>query len=138
MSIPPQVRTKFYALRAVAVLLLVFAAGTFIVRPHGFGFRLLGLVAILLSVSVVRRSNVSVARARGDVLAEWVSSKPGRVGPLAWILVALSLVACGICVFFVHLDALHGGNETWPAYALFGAVLAVAASTSYVVFRISR
>jgi hypothetical protein len=138
MTVPREVRGKVYALRALAALLLLFAAGIFIARPHDFGVRLLGLVAILLSVSVVRRSNVSVARARGDALAEWSANRAGRVGPLAWILVAASLLACGFTYFLMYLDQLHGGKDTWPVYAFAVAALMLVLAFGNVVARISR
>ncbi len=50
----------------------------------------------------------------------------------------MSLIACGLCIFLVYIDTLHGGKEVWPAYALFVAVLALAATSSYVVMRIFR
>lgn len=139
MTIPPQVRTKFYALRALAVVLAAFAVVIFILRPPGFGIRLLAFLAIFAGVSIVRYSNASVWRARGQVVGEWSSATAAkRVGRLAWTLTAVSLFACGVCVFIVYLDALHGGKEVWPAYALFVAVLALAATASYVVMRIFR
>jgi hypothetical protein len=139
VNIPPQVRKKFYTLRALAVVLMVFAGAIFMLRPHDFGAQLLIALAIFASVSNVRYSNASVWRARGQVVGEW---SPGtaakRVGRLAWTLTAVSLFACGVCVFIVYLDALHGGKEVWPAYVLFVAVLALAATASYVVMRIFR
>jgi hypothetical protein len=114
MTVPREVRTKFYALRALALVLLAFAGAVFILRPSGFGLRLLAFLAILLSVSVVRRANVAVWRARGDVLSEWSANKAGRVGPLSWTLVAASLLACVVSYFLMYLDQLHGGKDTWP------------------------
>lgn len=139
MNIPPQVRKKFYTLRALAVVLMVFAGAIFMLRPHDFGAQLLIALAIFASVSIVRYSNASVWRARGQVVGEWSPATAAkRVGRLAWTLTAVSLFACGVCVFIVYLDALHGGKEVWPAYALFVAVLALAATASYVVMRIFR
>lgn len=139
MNIPPQVRRKFYTLRALALVLMVFAGAVFILRPHDFGAQLLIALAIFASVSIVRYSNASVWRARGQVVGEWSPAAAAkRVGRLAWTLTAVSLFACGVCVFIVYLDALHGGKKVWPADALFVAVLALTASSMYVVMRIFR
>ena len=71
MTIPTEVRKKFFALRALAVVLMVFAATIFILRPHDFGAQLLIALAIFASVSIVRYSNASVWRARGQVVGDW-------------------------------------------------------------------
>jgi hypothetical protein len=60
VTIPPEVRGKFYALRALALVLMVFAGAIFILRPHDFGPKLLIALAIFASVSIVRYSNASV------------------------------------------------------------------------------
>ncbi len=138
MKIPAEVPKKFYTLRALAALIALSAAAAFILRPHDFGIRLLAFLAILLGLSLVRRSNILVWRARGDVIAEYASNKSGRVGPLAWTLAATSLVAFGVSYYLLHLDALHGGKQVWPVYALFGATLAVTVTVGYVVMRTFR
>ena len=137
MTIPAEVRKKFYTLRALALILLVSAVAVFILWPHDFGAQLLIALALFISVSIVRYSNASVWRARGQAVGDWSpATAPKRVGRLAWTLTAVSLFACGVCVFIVYLDALHGGKEVWPADALFVAVLALAVTASYVVMRI--
>lgn len=139
MNIPPQVRRKFYTLRALALVLMVFAGAIFVLRPHNFGAQLLIALAIFAAVSIVRYSNASVWRARSQMVGEWsLATAAKRVGRLAWSLTAVSLIACGVCVFIVYLDALHGGKEVWPAYALFVAVLALVVTSMYVVMRVFR
>lgn len=139
MAIPPQVRTKFYALRLLALILIAVAAVTVILRPHDFGFRLLGLLAIFVALWIVRRSNVSVWVARAQVVPDWSFGKQARrVGPLPLILTAASLVACVVCYFLMYLDQLHGGEEVWPVYAFAVAGLALAITSSYVVMMIFR
>ncbi|HEV2490317.1 MAG TPA: hypothetical protein VGT03_10945 [Candidatus Acidoferrales bacterium] len=139
MSIPPQVRRKFYSLRALALVLMVFAGAIFILRPHNFGARLLIALAIFAAISIVRYSNASVWRARGQVVGE---SSPAtaakRVGRLAWTLTAVSLIACGVFYFLMYLDQLHGGKVLWPVYAFFVAALALTATSMYVAMRIFR
>lgn len=139
MNIPPPVRRKFYTLRAVALVLMVFAGAIFILRPHNFAAQLLVALAILAGVLIVRYSNASVWRARGQVVGEWSPATTAkRVGRLAWTLTALSLIACGAFYFLMYLDQVHGGKVLWPVYAFFVAVLALTVTGSYVVFRIFR
>lgn len=54
------------------------------------------------------------------------------------MLAGASLVACGVCYYLMHLDALHGGNQVWPVYAFAISGLALAATSGYVVMRLSR
>ena len=138
MTVPAELRRKFYTLRALAALIALSAAAAFILRPHDFGIRLLAFLALLLALSLVKRSNILVWRARGDVIAEWASNRSGQVGPLAWTLAAASLVAFGVCYYLLHLDALHGGKQVWPVYALFGAALAVTMTVGYVAVTMFR
>lgn len=139
MAIPIQVRSRFYALRALAVILMALAGLIFIVRPHNSGFRSLALLAILLSVWLGQRSQVVlVRRARGDVRAELPANRSGRVSALAWALTAASLLACVICYFLMYLDQLHGGKEVWPVYAFAAAGLALTITSSYVVMIMFR
>ena len=139
MNIPPRVRRKFYTLRALALVLMVFAGVIFILRRHDFGAQMLVALAIFAGILIVRYSNTSVWRARGQAVGEVsLATSAKQVGRLAWTLTAMSLIACGLCIFLVYIDTLHGGKEVWPAYALFVAVLALAATSSYVVMRIFR
>lgn len=139
MNIPPHVRRKFYALRALALVLMVFAGAIFILRPHNFGAQLLIALAIFASILIVRYSNASVWRARGQVVGERSPATAAkRVGRLAWALTAVSLIACGVFYFLMYLDQLHGGKVLWPVYAFFVAVLALTVTASYVVMRIFR
>ena len=138
MAIPPKVRTKFYALRALALALMAVAAAMFILRPHAFGFGLLAWLAILVGVGIVRQSEVSVRRARGQVTPNEsfegsFAKEAERVGPLVWTLVGASLAACVVSYYLMNLDALHGGNEVWPVYAFFVAVLALILSGGYAL-----
>ena len=139
MTIPTEVRKKFYTLRVLAAVLLASAAVLFILPPHNFAIRSLCLVAGLISVEIVRRSDALVRRAWGQVGGEWSPvGADNRVGPLAWTVTASLLVACVVCYFLMYLDALHGGKEAWLAYAFAGAVLAFAVTSAYVVAKISR
>lgn len=47
-------------------------------------------------------------------------------------------MACGVCYYLMHLDALHGGNEVWSVYAFAVAALALVLTSGYVFVKISR
>lgn len=139
MTVPAEVRTKFYALRALAVALCLSAAAAFYLRAGSYGFLLLGLAAISLGMWLVRRSNVYVRRARGQVVPELSPTRAARrVGPLAWALTGASLVACAVGYYLMHLDALHGYKQVWPLDVFLGAVLALVATLGYVAVKIFR
>ncbi len=139
MSIPAEVRERFYALRTLAVALCVLGAAAFYLRPGSYDFLVLGLAAIAVGMWLVRRSNEYVRRARGQVAANWLPKTAGRrVGPLAWTLTAASAAACVIFYFSMYVDAAHGGKQAWPAYALGGAVMALALTSGYVAMKIFR
>jgi hypothetical protein len=139
MTIPPNVRVKFYTLRALALALGAFAAVDFLLRPNAFGFRALALLGIFVGLWLVRRSNAYVWDARGQVVGvRSPAVAVRRVGPVAWTLVAASLVASGATFFLMYLDAVHGGKEAWPVYAFTGAVLAFAVASGYVAMKIFR
>lgn len=138
MTIPPEVRVKFYTLRVLALVLMAFAGAIFL-RSHGFGLFLLGITAIFVGLWIIRRSNVAVWRARGHVVAEWsLAQAVKRVGPWAWAFTVASLLACFLTCLLMYVDALHGGKEVWPVYALLGAVLALVVTSSYVVMKVFR
>ncbi len=139
MSIPAEVRGRFYALRAMAVALCVFAAAAFYLRPDSYRFLLLGLAAISVGIWLVRRSNAYLRQARGQVATNWSpANAAGRVGPLAWTLTGVSLLACGVGYYLMHLDALHAYKQVWPLNVFLGAVLALVVTSGYVAMRIFR
>lgn len=139
MSVPADVRGKFYAFRTVAIALFASALVVFFLRRNSFEIESLAFLAILVGAWLVRLSNTYVGRARGQAGAEWAPAKSAkRVGPLAWALTAASLAACVLFYLAMYVDAAHGGKEAWPAYALGGAVMALAVTSGYVAMKIFR
>lgn len=139
MTVRPEARGKFYAMRALAVALGAFALAAFLMWPDSFQVRLLGLIGIVVGLWLVRRSNAYVWQVRGQAIVGPASAKmAGRVSALAWALTGSSLVACVVFYAAMHADAVHGGKEAWPAYALAAAVLAFAATSGYVAMKMFR
>ena len=143
MTIPRKVRTKLYALRVLALVLMLFAVASFMLGPHDFALRALALLAMFLGLWIVRRSDVSLRRARGEVIpnASFEGSfakQVYRVGPLAWTLTGLSLAACLACYFLMYRDQLQGGTEVWPVYAFFVVAVALTLTAGYAIATISN
>lgn len=139
MSIPAKLRVRFYVLRALAAALCVSAAAAFYLRPGSYELLLSGLAAISAGMWLVRRSNAYVGGARGQAVSQWSQAKAaGHVGPLAWTLTGISLVACGVGYYLMYLDALHGYKQVWPLIVFLGAVLAFTATSGYVAMKIFR
>ena len=134
MTIPPEMRGKWYALRALAVVLVVFAAVSFFLWHNASGIRSIGLLAILLSGWLVRRSNALVWRAQKQVFVE----PDRRVGPLVWTLISASLAAVVVFYFLMYVAEEHGGKDAWPVYGFVGAGLVLAMSTGYAVIKVLR
>ena len=139
MTIPPNARVKFYTLRALALALSAFAAVVFLLRPHSFGLRTLALLGIFVGLWLVRCSNGYVWRPQGHAIGDWSpDNATRRVEPMAWIVMAASLLACGGTYFLIYLDSINGGKEVWPVYAFGAAVLALIGSAGYVAVKLSQ
>lgn len=137
MAIPAEARGKFYALRVLALVLVVISGLVFFLWPNSFGIRSLGLIGIMVGAWLVRRSNAHVWRARGQVVAEWsLAKRLRRVGDLAWILAASSFVACVVFYIAMYVDQAHGGKELWPVYAFGAAAIALTVTSGYVAMRV--
>lgn len=136
MSIPAEVRGKFYALRGLALVLMLAAGADFYFRPERFGAGLVAFAAMAVGLWLVRRSNACVWRARGHVVPKWSVGKAAkRVGPLAWKLTGASFGACVIFYIALYLDEFFGGTKVWPVYAFAIAAVALALTSGYVVMR---
>lgn len=136
MSIPAEVRGKFYALRAAALAVGILGVAGVILGTHNLGVRSLGLVGIVVCFWLMRRSKAYVWRARGQEVAEWsLAGAARRVGPRAWTVMGVSLAACGVFYLAIYLDAVHGGREVWPVYALLGACVVFIVTAGYAAMR---
>ena len=139
MNIPAAVRGKFYALRALALVLIILSGSAFFLRPNSFSIRSVGLAGIMVGVWLVRRSDSIVQRAQGQAGTVWAPAKADRrVDRLAWALTAASLAACIIFYLAMNVDQAQGGKEVWPVYAFAGAVLALAVSSGYIAMKVFR
>ena len=139
VTIPPKVRRRRYAMRALALVLLVSAGFALVLRSDSFGIRMLALGAIVVGVQLVKYSDDYVRRSQGRTGDGWSPARGDRrVGPLAWTLVVASLVACGVFYFAMYVDALHGGKQGWPVIAFAGAGVALTFTSGYIVVKLSQ
>ena len=106
----------------LAIILLVVGGIASAMSGHSLLILALGLVVIVISVLLVRRSNINplmptgVARDRGR----------RRVGTLAWTWGVLSLLSLCIALYFLHRDALEGEHQLWLWTVAHGILFAVA------------
>jgi hypothetical protein len=121
MTASPKVPRR-YDLFLLAVLLLIAAGTASAMSGHSLVVLVFGLVMIVASVLLVRRSNVNPLITTGP--ARDVSR--GRVGPLAWTWGVLSLLALCISLYLLHTDALEGEPQVWPWTVAHGVLFAAA------------
>ncbi|HKS80239.1 MAG TPA: hypothetical protein VJR23_01930 [Candidatus Acidoferrales bacterium] len=131
---PPQKRHWLFVL---AVLLLLAGGAALLVGPKNFGVWSLGLVACIVSVYLIRVSNVhsrSASAATGSEGAG-LKARKGR-GRLMWIIGAALLPVAGASFFYLYQDALHGYHDTTPVYVFAGVAALCAVVWSYLVSRV--
>lgn len=123
---------KRYALRALAILLVLVAAASFVLGSHNFIIRSFGLLALLAGAQLARMSRAqSPAFGRPDLTG---SSWPGRV---VWLLGLGVLVLAGLSFWLLYVDALHGGHAIWPIYVFAGVALACVGIWGYIASKLA-
>lgn len=104
---------KRYSLFVLAVLLFVIACGAFVLAPNNFGIRASGIVALLISVWLVRVSNVH----RQQSLRSGTNVESGKgIGPIWWAAGLGCLLAAGGAYLYLSRDALNGYHQVLPVY----------------------
>jgi hypothetical protein len=132
------VARKRYGLFVLAILLLLLGGVGIYAGSHNYPIRALGLVAIMASVYLARISHVHDQSDLSEVGGRGKDFKTAN-GPtrLLWI-VSLALVPLlGAAFFLLHIDAVNGGHEAWPADVFAGVGLACAVVWGYLAAKIS-
>lgn len=124
---------KRYALRALAVLLLLLSAAIFVLESHNFVIRSFGILVLLASVQIVRMS-----RAQNPSLGHVDLTASGGPGSVMWFVGVALLVLAGVSYWLMYLDAFHGGHAVWPVYLFAGVVSVGAGVWSYIVTKLVR
>ena len=127
MSTSQSVVRKRYGLFVLAILLLLLGVVGVYLGSNNYPIRVLGLTSIMTSVYLARISRVR----NGSRLPESggmgnnykIEKGPGR---LLWIVSLAFVPLLGASVFLLHIDAVNGGHEAWPADVFAGVVLACA------------
>lgn len=130
---------KRYNLLALAVLLLALACALFVTAPNSFMMRSLGLVAILVSVWLVRVSNVHSQASNGSKGDEETGSATGkRLGGVDWIVGVTSLLAAGAAYLYLRNDALTGYHQILPVYVFAGVGVVCMVVWGYLAVKLLR
>jgi len=128
---------KRYSLIVLAILLLLLGGAAIYAGSHNYPIRALGLVAVMASAYLVRishvhdRSGLPEVKSRGTDLN--TAKGPGR---LLWIVSMALVTLLGVAFFLLHIDAVNGGHEAWPADVFAGVGLACAIVWSYLAAKI--
>ena len=128
---------KRYGPFVLAILLLVFACTSFVLQFNNFAMCALGLVAILVSVWLVRVSKVHTRSSTG--LETGGGNSAGTSKRLQLIRSAVgvaSLLAMGASYLYLYNDAVDGYHRTFPVYVFGGTWLAGAVIWGYLAVRI--
>jgi hypothetical protein len=132
-----KVAGKRYGLFVLAILLLLLGGVGQYAGSHNPPIRALGVVAIMVSVYLVRISHVhdrsSLPGASDPRTDLKIAKGPGR---LLWIISLALVPLLGAAFFLLHIDAVNGGHEAWPVDVFAGVGLACAVVWGYLVAKI--
>lgn len=121
----------------LATLLLLLGGVAMFVGLHDFPIRVVGLLAIVVSVRLIQRSRIPGRRA----VIETPGAEDGRTakgpGRALWTVSAVLALLLGASLIVLHLAAMSGGQEAWPVVLFAGVALACTLVWSYLVFKIS-
>jgi hypothetical protein len=128
---------KRYGLFVLAILLLLLGGVGIYVGSYNYPIRALGVMAIIASAYLVQISHVHDRSGLPEANGRRTDLRTTRgPGPLLWM-VSLALVPLlGAAFFLLHIDAVNGGHEAWPADVFAGVGLACAIVWGYLVAKI--
>jgi hypothetical protein len=126
---------KRYSLFVLAVLLLMLAFAAFVLASNSFAIRSLAIVALLLSVWLVRVSNVH-RRSNPERSGGTGAAMVRRIGPRAWAVGAGCLLAAVIAYLYLRKDALNGYHQVLPVYVFAGVGLVCAVVWGYIAAKL--
>jgi uncharacterized membrane protein len=122
---------------ALAILLLVFAFASFVLQPSNFAIRALGLLAILVSVWLVRISKVPTrSTSRLETHGEGSAGTGKRLQIIRSAVGVGALLAMGASFLYLYNDAVGGYQRELPVYVFAGTWLAGAVICGYLAVRI--
>lgn len=124
---------KRYGLFIFAVLLLTADGVGLILGLHNGMVRSLGVIAGMISVYLVRASNVH-SRAASFVANEQGAGFTSAKGPgrLAWTVAVASVPLLAVSYLYLQNDARHGGHDVMPVYLFAGVWVVIAVVWGYI------
>lgn len=117
-----------YGLLALALILILSGGIVIYIGSHNFAIRAVGIAIVMASTYLVQISNSQnrskLSAASGEMSKRDTGSVVGRV---LWIFSLSLLPILAGAWYMLHLDAVNGGQEAWPAdlFAGVGLVCAV-------------
>jgi len=128
---------KRYGLFALAIVLLLLGGAALFLGAHNLAIRAVGIVGCVISVYLVRISNVHT-RPTAPVVPYQRTCTETKKGPgrLMWILGVVLLLLAGASFLYLYQDALHGYQEALPVYVFAGVGLACAIVWSYLISKL--
>jgi len=128
---------KRYYLFVLAIVILIFGGAALFIGSINFAIRSGGIVACIVSVYLVRISNVYARSSLGVAGKQKADSKDAkRPKPVMWIIGVALLGAVWIAFLALYGDALRGYHEILPVYMFAGAAIVCIAFWSYLISRI--
>jgi hypothetical protein len=125
------------ALFILAILLLLLGGMGIFVGSHSYPVRAIGVVGIVASAYLVRTTHVHDQSDLPEASGRGTGFKTAKgPGPLLWIISLALVPLLGAAFFLLHIDAVNGGHEAWPADVFAGVGLACAVVWGYLVARI--
>lgn len=122
MATSPRVPRKRCGLFVLAVVLLAVGGIATALSNHSALLFACGLLMVVGSVPLVRHSNIRPRMAMGS--ARDMDGR--RVGPLAWILGLVAILALGLSLYLLHSDAIKVPHRAWVWTVAHGILFAVA------------
>jgi hypothetical protein len=128
---------KRYIVFAVAVALIVVAVVALYLGTNSFVIRSVGIVAGLVSVRLIRISNIHSRSSSADIdkYGKRFGESKWQRRPI-WMLSGIVLLACFcFAIFALYKDAIGGYKEIWPVYLFTGTVVVCMVFWSYLFWR---
>lgn len=131
-------QSRRYVLLGLAFLLLILGGLGVYFGSHNNPIRALGVIAVMASAQVVRmsrgRDGPSLSDTAGLGLEPKTTDGPGRV---LWIVSIALVPLLVVALLLMHMDAVNGGNDAWPADFFAGVAFVCAIVWSYLGIKIS-
>jgi len=130
---------KRYSLFVLAIVLLLLGGAALFLGTHNFAIRTIGIVACIVSVYLVRISNV-----HSRPTAPVVPVAPPRteanlgVGRVMWLVGIVLLLLTAASFFYLYRDALDGYQDALPVYVFAGVGLTCTLVWSYLISKLVR